>query len=94
MLQDENDLEKLESAIRENLRSKRLDVSLLKSMAYIQFRQNVLKKQTKFPKTIYFSNEKFFIKIVNLNPLQVYCGHKDVVDECINDDSHNAHESL
>lgn len=93
-IQDDKDLEKLESVIRENLRSKRLDVSLLKSMAYVNFRQNVLKKQITTKKTIHFSNENFFIQILNLNPLQIFCGHKDVIDDCINEEPRCLYESL
>lgn len=85
VIRDEGDLDKLESLIRETLRSKRMDVSLLKSMAYIELRQNIIKNKLERRKTIHFSNENVYIEILSVNPLTVYCGHKDIVNDGINE---------
>jgi len=80
-LRDETDLPKMEMAMREMLGARRMDVSVLLSRNYIDFRQALLKHmhgdQMATMKRASFSNETLMLRIIHLDPLTVWIGHKD-----------------
>lgn len=81
-IKTEEDLQKLEDAIRDAVGAQRMDVSVLRSRPYIELRQNLIKlldqSELKSPiDTTYFANEATVLRIVTTRPLLVWCGHKD-----------------
>jgi hypothetical protein len=83
-IQEEGDLQKLETAILEMLGAERLDVSVLRSKPYIDLRQNVLKiLQGKDEKislfSTYFNMEDLVLRVVSSSPILVWCDKKEAV---------------
>lgn len=81
-IKNEEDLQKLEDAIRDAVGAQRMDVSVLRSRPYIELRQNLMRlldqSEPKSPiDATYFANETTVLRIVTTRPLLVWCGHKD-----------------
>lgn len=60
-----------------------MDVSVLKSMPYIKFRLQCLKKKPIQNDSIYFANENVWIKVLTIDPIVVYCGLKELYNDDI-----------
>jgi len=82
-IESEKDLDFLEENLRSLLCASRFDVSVLKSMPYIKFRLQCLKKTVIQNDSIYFANENVWIKVLTNDPIVVYCGLKELYNDDI-----------
>ena len=91
-IQNSEHLDMFEQKLREMLRASRLDVSIFKSMSYVKLRQDIIKNKVDMNKTIFFANENIFIKVVEVDPVLLYCGFKELFFEGINENQELGYE--